>query len=695
MTKQAMGPMGGGSSQDTDSSHRETAHCKTCGGAIYKVNDGSPEKYAWQHDIEQGAGVPHQAYPGGVDQQVLAMLAILDTQAKATKPVGEMTEEEYAAHKERTAKDKVEGEKWNRRHPVRIKHIVDHWNEANEDEVKAGLSWYEDSHHLARHVANDTGHPLHVVAGLLANYSPQTHWATNIHTAARVARTRKAEGGPGSGVMASTNQRKAAERILNGEHYDKVLSGPKIRAFAHLIEHGGNLDDDHDRVVVDRHALSVACGARATDVAYTHSKLGTKGRYDHVSEAYRKAAKRISKQIGTHVSPHQVQAVTWIVRQRKNEAEDIATAKSASSGTAVIARQAIEKWNEYAGEHHPALLGKIPGTGYSEHDAEKPEDIQHTDHLAAEGKTVNKKASLRAQAYGEVKAPADVDTLRESECPVCGNDESWDGDRCMVCGFFRPPQMFLDPNTEIARQVDLRQEQTGQTPSSVPDEFGPAETVGAAPSQANDGGGMTLQQSPVDPADLTEDGLVGNAVPDQPDLMGVPTQDQVDPNGIADADAQSAANDALVPGPMGMDGQPKIDLGVDPNAADRHFNQGGEPFTPGPNAPFPAQFAEPMAPVDAEQINEDGTLPGEGEPDGQQPGAVSGGEPGTPGDGVPDLACQNCGFESEGQQPMSQGDSPMDPAGSGDGLLEGDVCPNCQKGLMASISGMMSGGPVG
>lgn len=590
-------------------------------------------------------------------------------EAKPKKPIKDMTPDEEKAHRAEQAK----GDRWNRQHPVRIKHVVAHWDGATEDEKKTGESWYEDSHHLAKHIANDTHQPMHVVAGLISNYSPQTHWATNIHTAARVARKGQAEGGPGSGIMASSSQKRAAERMLNGEHYDKVLAGPKTRAFAHLIEHGGNHhDDEQDHVVIDRHALSVAAGTRASDTAYERSRLGTKGRYDEVSKVYRKAAKIISKKEGRHISPHQVQAVTWITRQRMNENDDIETSKSGSSGSAVLARQAVAKWNEYAGEHHPALLGKIPGTGYAEH---HPDDVKHYAEMADEGATVIKHGGLMDRmAYGETKAPVDVDTLRESECPVCGNDESWDGDRCMVCGFFRPPQMFMDPNTDVARAMDLRKDIADQ--NGLPGN--PGEVVGSDPGQANGGGGLALP--PANPDDLTEDGMIGDGTEQPP--IGIDQNDQADPNGIASADAQSAANGLEVPGPIGPDGLPV----VDPEAATGHFQQGGEAFTPGPNAPVPAEPMDPAALDDEGQPIEPGQ-------DGQQVAPESG-EPGTPQDSTPDLVCPACGFESGAQQPMSQGNSPMDPAGAGDGMLEGDLCPQCQKGLMSSISTMMQGGPV-
>ena len=124
-------------------------------------------------------------------------------------------------------------------------------------------------------------------------------------------------------------------------------------------------------------------------------------------------------------------------------------------------------------------------------------------------------------------------------------------------------------------------------------------------------------------------------------------------------------------------------------AADKHFNQGGEAFTQGPNAPTPEQ------PMDPDEIAEDGTdplaaeqVPGE---DGQEPGPVSDGEPGTPGDGVPDLVCPACGFQADGASPLSMGDSAEDPTAEPNGAMEGDACPQCGKAPLTPISQVMVG----
>jgi len=59
---------------------------------------------------------------------------------------------------------------------------------------------------------------------------------------------------------------------------------------------------------------------------------------------------------------------------------------------------------------------------------------------------------------GRTTAPADVDTLRDEACPVCGETDAYDGEQCPVCGFIKPPDEFGDPDLSKAQQVDLRQD---------------------------------------------------------------------------------------------------------------------------------------------------------------------------------------------------------------------------------------------
>ena len=68
-------------------------------------------------------------------------------------------------------------------------------------------------------------------------------------------------------------------------------------------------------------------------------------------------------------------------------------------------------------------------------------------------------AANKKLAYGETVAPPEVDTLREDICPVCGEHDSYNGDKCGICGFVKPPSMFMDPDTEVAQNLDLRSDE--------------------------------------------------------------------------------------------------------------------------------------------------------------------------------------------------------------------------------------------
>src|SRR4029077_2581438 len=74
--------------------------------------------------------------------------------------------------------------------------------------------------------------------------------------------------------------------------------------------------------------------------------------------------------------------------------------------------------------------------------------------------------------YGEVTAPPDVDTLREADCPVCG-DSDFDGEQCKKCGFQKPPDQYMDPDLDKAKEVDLRGGE--EDPTAVGDDIANAE----------------------------------------------------------------------------------------------------------------------------------------------------------------------------------------------------------------------------
>lgn len=75
----------------------------------------------------------------------------------------------------------------------------------------------------------------------------------------------------------------------------------------------------------------------------------------------------------------------------------------------------------------------------------------------------------RKQAYGEQIAPPRVDTLRDENCPICGEDNAYNGDQCRVCGYVAPPSPFNDPDLSKAKAIDLRQDQQAYDATQVTD----------------------------------------------------------------------------------------------------------------------------------------------------------------------------------------------------------------------------------
>jgi 8-oxo-dGTP pyrophosphatase MutT (NUDIX family) len=519
--------------------------------------------------------------------------------------------------------------------PVSADHIVDSFNRADPGRRAQGMRWYSDAHHLAKLMTPEN--PAKA-AGVLAAYSPKAAWPDNMFNAARSLREGRALG-LGEGALIMGQHQRTAQKIMDGAHHSTVMKSPKISDFAHLIEHGDDTPEDkergHTRVVVDRHALSVATGRRMTTKDLEDAPLHSRHYYEHVAGAYRDAATRLSEQHGIQIAPHQVQAVTWGVQQEDNTKDDDERGAS-GKGRNTRTRNSWTRWTEDSKPHYPEahesdppnLHAKNPytssalpmvradyravsdclncGTDMTQprhmgdrpahegspicddcmggevlQEKEKPNSIYGdvADHgggpetrrlfrevVDGQGRTFRPEDVMRQSysslpvvlAYGEVKAPTDVNTLRTESCPVCGETDSFDDDRCQVCHFVMPPAMFMDPDTSVAGQMDLKKDQFDQ-------------------------------------------GAVG---PDGQPLQGV---DGIDPN--------------------------------DPNGGDGPMQQ----------------------------------------------------MPGTPEDGIADLFCPGCGFSADASAPMTN-DDPAMPA-EGQGLVEGDICPQCGQATMLSPNdvGMLGG----
>jgi len=286
--------------------------------------------------------------------------------------------------------EEAQENEWEKEHPVDHMNIVDHYNQATKSERHNGRVWYKHANQVARELSSAHGVPVDQVAGLMSAYSPQTDWNHNIITTARVVKNKLTIGGTlpgnpkhkdwhynppyfqsmGGRAFAPGASKKQADRILSGEHYSSVLSANKTGEFAHLIHHGGNADDNDPKVVVDRHAYSVATGSRVSDDAFGKSGLKGKKKYAMVKDAYIRAAAHINAQNGAklgdshYLHPHQIQAITWLVRQRLNDEGDIASKKPSTKNKAMMditkRARAKENWRDFSRTRIPGVSHLFP-----------------------------------------------------------------------------------------------------------------------------------------------------------------------------------------------------------------------------------------------------------------------------------------------------------------------------------------------
>lgn len=531
------------------------------------------------------------------------------------------------------------GHPWFKQVPLHHDHIVKHWDQATPEEKDAGMRWYSDAHHVAKAIARldprikTDEEAAHKGAGVLSAYSPRTNWPMNMFNAAhsfrRQAAVRPLKDDPDKPQHAVTMGMHAdkAQRIMDGEHHQPVLNAPKTQDFAHLIEHGGyepQTDEEKasgaerklsGRVVIDRHALSVAAGRRITDVENNaHNGFpGVSGKharhyYEHAAEQYRNAAAAISEREGKPVAAHHVQAVTWLVRQRLNAAEDQANARAVARAAGQGRKKSEENirghWKDFAGQHAPEL---------------KEQGNSHVARVI-DATCIEDDGTIRVVAYGEIKAPADVDTLREENCPVCGDKDTFDGIQCQICGFINPPEQFRDPDLDKAKRMDLRKQIVDPQLIDNNGELQRVNADGTAMPQAGAEGqqlgpdGQPLNEGDpqmVDPEQLDENGLppspYGDQALDGTQQMGPAVSDRngdgmIQPNEI-DPDGNVNANPDLVDPGMGGQVGPR-DL---PGWAKDHT---GLPFYEGPDMPLRPD--EPDGP--GQKLEEDGNLNERGMP---------------------------------------------------------------------------------
>lgn len=228
--------------------------------------------------------------------------------------------------------------------------IVKAYDESTPDERAQGMRWYSDAHEVAQAIGKGDSAKG---AAMLSAFSVQTDWATDMMNAASTLANGKV---PDHGVGITGTVRARAQAILDAKTDADIArlfpkaGSAKTRNFYMLIRNGGDTPDDSEgHVVIDRHALSVAAGRRLTSQEtmaptyaqmkkdhpdWTHEQMrayratfpddptGSIYSYQHIADMYRKAALEVSRRDGVQISPHQLQAITWMHQLHSNDEDD-------------------------------------------------------------------------------------------------------------------------------------------------------------------------------------------------------------------------------------------------------------------------------------------------------------------------------------------------------------------------------------
>lgn len=180
-----------------------------------------------------------------------------------------------------------------------------HWfSVASEEDKLSGLTWYSEANLFAQYLASQYHLDVITTAHLIAVFSPQLGWGENQRRVEKFIVIYKNKGNIyKSGLGFHANIRKAVE-IIKGNL--DALSGQKVTAFAHCIFKNGLTE----RVCVDRHAKRIAN-------FYTENTPSAK-QYLALEAVFQLATLEINRQLHTHYTPAQVQAITWVAYRRIN-----------------------------------------------------------------------------------------------------------------------------------------------------------------------------------------------------------------------------------------------------------------------------------------------------------------------------------------------------------------------------------------
>lgn len=173
---------------------------------------------------------------------------------------------------------------------MHIDNILSVYSRATPAEREEGMTWYDRQHALALELCPDD---VWKGAGIIAAFSPNTHWNHNVVLAKRFVDS--------DGTMDSGTIRRHiawAREIYNGAHPLDVFKGDKTRAFASAIADPSN----STIATIDRHAHDIAMGRVYVE---SERKIG-KRVFRELSDAYVDAA------FWCDIGVAQMQAITWV-----------------------------------------------------------------------------------------------------------------------------------------------------------------------------------------------------------------------------------------------------------------------------------------------------------------------------------------------------------------------------------------------
>mgnify|MGYP003630218260 CR=1 FL=1 len=181
------------------------------------------------------------------------------------------------------------------------------FNQATQEEVGHGLTWYKEAHAACQAMADAYELPIVIVIGVVAALSPTNRWERNLIDADNMLATFTG-GGYCEACAPCTYKamRDKAWKILSdgvaqgADDVAKTLNGPKITDFFWCIM-------GEDVCVIDGHAWCIANADRRT--MQEVPSIGKKLRKE-LQAAYSKAGKQ------DDMTAFEMQAATWVAWKR-------------------------------------------------------------------------------------------------------------------------------------------------------------------------------------------------------------------------------------------------------------------------------------------------------------------------------------------------------------------------------------------